>query len=149
MYFKGENVMWRWFASLACGVALGIVVDRIVLHFKSNQEMKYSKVLEKCFGDPMYTNTFAISDVRDWSKAREEQLKEGHKIVVLKAIPELLKELGKDLEIGNGLDDYLVMALVNEEKKEIVESLLVKCEQIDTLLEEQLKKGGGFMVVGA
>ena len=139
--------MWRWFTSLACGVALGIVIDRIILYFKSNQELKYSKVLEDCFGEPMYTNTFAISDVRDWSKAREEQLKEGHKIVVLKAVPELLKDIGKELEIGSGLDNYLVMALVNEENKEIVDSLLVKYEKLDTMLEEQLKKGDGSMVV--
>ena len=139
--------MWKFATSFVCGIAIGIILDKIIQYLKLNQKIKYSKVLEECFGEPMYTNTLTISDISNWSKTREEQLKSGHKIVVMKAIPEQLKELGKELEIGKGLDNFLIMALVNEENKEIVESLLIKYENLDNILDEQLKKGNGSMIV--
>lgn len=139
--------MWKYFTSLACGVALGIVLDRIIQYIKNNQQLKYTKVLEDCFGEPMFTNTLSVSDVRDWSRAREDMLKTGHKIVVMRAIPDQLKELGKELNIGKGIDNYLIMAVVNEESKEIAESMLVKYERLDDGLNDQLNKGNGSMVI--
>lgn len=139
--------MWRYFTSFACGIAIGIVVDKIVQYFKINKKARYSSVLEDCFGEPMFSNTFTVADVRDWSRAREEQLRNGNKIVVMKAIPKRIEELGKKLDIGNGVENYLIMAVVNESNKEIVESLLIKYENLEEKLENRLKDGDGAMII--
>ena len=140
--------MWKYASSLVCGIAIGVIIDRIIQCIKENQKLKYTKVLEDCFGEPMFTNSFGISDVRDWSKAREELLNANHKIVVMKALPSIIKDFVDGLEIGKGLDNYLIMAVVNEENKTISESMLIKYEKLDAMLEEQLNKGNGSMVVG-
>lgn len=140
--------MWKYATSVVCGIAIGIIIDRIVQCIKANQKIKYSKVLEDCFGEPMFTNSFGISDVRDWSKAREELLNSNHKIVVMKALPDLIKEFVDGLEIGKGLENYLIMAVVSEENKDIVDSMLVKYEKLDDALESHLSKSNGTMVVG-
>ena len=139
--------MWKYTTSLVCGIVIGVVIDRVAQYIKINRQLKYSKVLEECFGEPMYTNTFTLSDVVNWSKAREEQIKSGNKIAVVKASPEKIKEFVNDLEIGKGVDNYLIIALVSENNKEIVESMLVKYEKLDKPLEEQLNKGNGSMVI--
>ena len=138
--------MWKYVTTLACGVAIGVIIDKVVHYVQVNKKIKYSKVLEDCFGEPMYTNTVTASDIRDWCKAREDSLKTGEKIIVTKAIPEKLKEMGKEIEIGKGIDNYLVIALVDN--KEIKESLLIKYEKIEDSLSEALDKGNGTMVVG-
>ena len=139
--------MWKYASSLVCGIAIGVIIDRIIQCIKENQKLKYTKVLEDCFGEPMFTNSFGISDVRDWSKAREELLNANHKIVVMKAIPEQINKFIKGIEIGRRLENYLIMAVVNETSKDIVESMLIKYEMLDNALEKQLDKGKGAMVI--
>ena len=139
--------MWKYATSLVCGIALGVIIDRIVQYIKSTQELKCSKVLEGCFGEPFYTNSFGVSDVQDWSKAREDLLKSGHQIIAVKAVPEQLSKLVEGLEIGKGIDNYLIMAVINETTKEMTESMLVKYEKLSEDLEQLLEKGNGFVII--
>lgn len=139
--------MWKYATSIVGGIVIGVVIEKIIQYIKFNQKVKYSKVLEDCFGEPMFTNSFGIADVRDWSEARQELLKTNHKIVVMKAIPEQINGLVKGLEIRKGLENYLIMAVVNEATRDVVESMLIKYEMLDDALEKQLDKGKGAMVI--
>ena len=133
--------------SLVLGIGLGVIIDRIIQYIKTTQELKYSKVLEGCFGEPFYTNSFGVADVQEWSKAREELLKSGYQIIVMKAVPEQLHKFMDNLEIGKGINNYLIMAVINEETKEIAESMLVKYESLTEDLCKLLEKGDGTMVI--
>ena len=65
----------------------------------------------------------------------------------MKAIPEQINELIKGLNIGKGLENYLIMAVVNEANRDVIESMLIKYEMLDDALEKQLDQGKGAMVI--
>ena len=139
--------MWGYIATFVGGVAIGIVVDKLVEKVKMDTKIKFSEALEECFGEPMYTNCFTLKDVRDWLKSREELLCENTKAVIMKAKPEILKEFESSLDFSNGAENTLIIAIVDSEEKKIVASLLVKYEKLDDTLENALAKGNGMMVV--
>jgi hypothetical protein len=74
-------------------------------------------------------------------------LKSGYQIIAVKAVPEQLSKLVEGLEIGKGIDNYLIMAVINETTKEMTESMLVKYEKMSEDLEELLEKGNGFVII--
>ena len=141
--------MIKYVGIIIGGIAVGIILDRIAIAIKENQKLKKEKILESCFGEPMYTNTFSMSEVRDWIKARESLLQNGAKAIVLKANSETLHRIGKDLDIGNNLKNNIVIAIVDEASKNISDSVLIKYETLDAKLEETLRKGNGVLVVEA
>lgn len=141
--------MIKYVGIMVGGIAVGIILDRIVVAIMENQRLEKEKVLEKCFGEPMYTSTFSMSEVRDWIKARESLLQNGAKAIVLKVNSETLRRIGKDLEIGNNLKNNIVIAIVDEASKDISDSVLIKYEILDTKLEESLNNGNGILVVEA
>ena len=126
---------WKYLSSMVCGVAIGIIIEKIIECIKENRKLKYSKILEECFGEAMYTNTFAMTDTRDWIQSKEEYLNNGCKAIVMKAIPEQLKKFGKDLDITKVVENYLIIAVVDEGDKKIKESLLVKYDKLDDILK--------------
>ena len=141
--------MIKYVGMMVGGIALGIILDRIVIAVAENRKIEKEKVLEKCFGEPMYTNSFSMSEVRDWIKSREEMLQNGAKAIVVKANSETLRRIGKDLDIGNNLKNNIVIAIVDETGKSITDSVLIKYEVLDAKLEESLDKGNGVLVVEA
>ncbi len=95
--------MIKYVGIMVGGIALGIVLDRIIIAIMENKKLEKEKILEKCFGEPMYTSLFSMDEVRGWIKSRENLLQNGTKAVVLKANSETLRGIGKELNIGNNL----------------------------------------------
>lgn len=141
--------MIKYVGIMVGGIALGIILDRIIVTVAENRKVEKEKILEKCFGEPMYTSSFSMSEVRDWIKARETKLQNGAKAIVLKANSETLRRIGKNVDIGNNLKNNIVIAIVDESSKEISDSVLIKYEVLDIKLEEALDKGNGVLVVEA
>lgn len=141
--------MIKYVGVMVGGIALGIILDRITIAVMENKRLEKEKILEKCFGEPMYTSLFSMSEVRDWIKSRETLLQNGAKAVVLKANSETLRGIGKDLDIGNNLKNNLVIAIIDETSKNISDSVLIKYETLDAKLDEALNKGNGVLVVEA
>ncbi len=139
--------MIKYFGIIVGGIAAGIILDRIAVAIMEDQKLAKEKILEQCFGEPMYTNTFSLNEVRDWIKTRESLLLNGAKAIVLKANAETLRRIGKDLDIGNNLKNNIVIAIVDEASKNISDSVLVKYETLDAKLEEALSNGNGVLVV--
>ena len=136
-------------AGVVGGIVVGVLVDRIVLQLQENKRIERTKILEKCFGAPMYTSVFSMNEARDWIKVREEKLKSGAKAVILKATAETLQNIGKDLDIGTGIENNIVLAIVNQTTKDIEDSVLIRYETLDNALESALEKGKGILVVEA
>lgn len=134
---------------IAVGIAAGIIIDRILASISEKRKVDQDKILENCFGEPMYASSFSMGEVRDWIKSREEMLKNGAKAIVLKANSETLQRIGKDLAIGKDLKNNIVIAIVDETNKNITDSVLIKYETLDEKLEEALDKGNGVLVVEA
>lgn len=134
---------------IAVGVVIGIAIQKQIEQTEKNKKTERSKILETCFGEPMYTNTLSMTEVRDWIKAREEKLKSGSKAVVMKVNETTLRNIGKELNIGDGVENNVVIAIINSATKEIDDSALVKYEKLDTRLEAALNKGNGVLVVEA
>ena len=139
--------MIKYVGSVVAGMAVGIILDRIIVAVMENQKQEKEKTLERCFGDPVYTSTFSMREVRDWIMARESLLKSGAKAIVLKANSETLHRIGKDLDIGNSLKNNIIIAIVNETSEDISDSVLIKYETLDMKLEEALSNGNGVLVV--
>ncbi len=141
--------MMKYVGIMIGGIALGIIADRIILAIEDKQKTDREKILEKCFGEPMYTSVFSINEVRDWIQTREDSLKNGAKAIVLKANAETLKRIGEDLDIGTGVKNNIVIAIVDGKTSNIVDSALIKYESLDPSLENALSKGNGILVVEA
>lgn len=141
--------MVKYVGIMVGGIALGIILDRIIIAVMENKKLEKEKILEKCFGEPMYTSSFSMGEVRDWIKSRETMLQNGAKAIVLKANSETLRRIGKDLDIGNNLKNNIVIAIVDEASNNISDSVLIKYEILDAKLDEALSKGNGVLVVEA
>lgn len=145
--------MWENLAILTCGVAcgvvLGIALDEGIRHMKTEREIQSKKVLETCLGEPMCTDTLTLEQIRDWVKEREKPLKEGHKVIVAKATSNKLKTLGLNMNLGDDSDHYMIVAVINTSKPEhtVTESLLIKYEKLDDMLQNCLNPGDGILVV--
>ena len=141
--------MIKYVGIMVGGIAIGIILDKMIIAVMENKKLEREKILEKCFGEPMYTSLFSMAEVRDWIKSRETLLQDGAKAIVLQANSETLKGIGKDLDIGNNLKNNLVIAIVDESCKNISDSVLIKYETLDARLDEALSKGNGVIVVEA
>lgn len=139
--------MIGYVGAVAGGMVLGVILDRIALSLASNRKLEKEKILEECFGKPMSTGAFTLSEARDWIQAREALLQNGGKAAILKVNSETLRGIGKDLDVGNSLKNYLLIAVVDGASKSMVDSVLIKYEALDEALEEALKKGNGVLVV--
>ena len=69
--------MIKYVGIMVGGIALGIVLDRIIIAIMENKKLEKEKILEKCFGEPMYTSLFSMDEVRGWIKSRENLLQNG------------------------------------------------------------------------
>ena len=141
------NIMWGYITTFIGGVSIGILVDKLVEKEKQNSKLKFSEALEVCFGTPVYTNLFTINDVRDWIKTNEKILGDEAKAIIMRARPDILKVFESRLDFSNGIENTLVLAIVNGSEKKIKASLLVKYDKLDEILDAALAKGDGVMVV--
>ena len=75
--------MFRYALSVAGGIAAGIIIEKMVVQVKENKKIEHSKILENCFGTPMYTSEFSMNEVKEWIKGREDKIKNGAKAMLL------------------------------------------------------------------
>lgn len=145
--------MLKYVITVAGGIAVGIVIGSImeksIMQIRENKKNERSRILEECFGKPMYASKFSMNEVRGWIKSRKERLESGAKAVILKVNAETLKQIGKDLDIGNEMEKNMVIAIIDETTKNIEDSVLIKYEVLDANLEAALEKGKGVLVVEA
>ncbi|MDE5763734.1 MAG: hypothetical protein K2I00_02065 [Ruminococcus sp.] len=135
-------------ASFAAGLVIGILIDKALSMSGKNSVIDKEKLLEECFGEHMYVSRFSLVQARDWIKMRQDKIKDGTKAIVMKITPETLKSLGKNIEIAQNMDNYLAIAVINGNTKEMQDSILVKYDNLDEKLEELLDRGDGTLVVG-
>ena len=141
--------MIKYVGLMMGGIALGVIIDRMVIAIAENKKDEKEKIVGNCFGERMYTSSFSLNEVRDWIKARQDKLENGAKAIILKANSETLHKIGKDLDIGKGIENNLVIAIVDETNKSISDSVLVRYESLDEKLEHALNNGKGVLVVEA
>ena|GEM_PF-2526506 len=134
-------------ALIAGGVAAGFLLDRLVIALNMSQKERQQRLLEETFGSIIHASTFEITDVRDWFRTRQEHLAKGNRGLVMKINNETLKSIGKELNIGKSASNMLILAIVNTETNDIIDSSLAKYDRIDDALENALSKGRGAMVV--
>lgn len=111
------------------------------------KKLKECNTLESCFGEPLHSDMFTFSDVKQWVKKREDKLKNDCKAVVLKVNHDTLRELGKDIDLKTDQKNYIVVAIINRQKS-IDDSVLVQYNRLDDSLENILDKGDGVLVIG-
>lgn len=129
--------------SAAVFVFLSWLISRMI----KQKNQKGFNTLESCFGEPSYSDSFSLSEVKQWVKLREEKLKNDCKAVVLKANSKTLSTLGRKFEMKEDGKNYLVIAVVDTDKK-IEDSVLIQYNKLDDSLENVLAKGDGVLVIG-
>lgn len=140
--------MLSYALTFAGGVAVGIIVEKIVSAIKNNGGDK-AKALEECFGEPMHTDKFTVSEAKEWISARQDLLDQDTKAVIMKINSDTLKSIGKDIQIGSTIKDTLLVAIVDTVNNEVKDAVLIKYQMLDTQLEQLLSKGNGVLVVEA
>ena len=144
-----EN-FWYYILAAAVGIALGLFIAYKIVKGKKFKLDKH-KVLKHCFGEPVYAGTFSLGEAKDWIKERENLLKNGCKSVIAKVNNQTLKMLGVELALNFDANpgNYLVVAIIDKDKNEIKDSVLIKYDKLNTVLEDVLAKGDGVLVVEA
>jgi len=126
-------------------------VTALVMFLRAKKEpasLTDEEVLKTCFGNPVYTDCFSMKETKEWLIARKDKLENGHKGIVMKATPEALRSFGSKYEIKMSAENYLIIAIVNMNKHEIDDSVLIKYNTLEQSLEQNLEKGDGVLVIG-
>lgn len=138
--------MLNFFITFTLGTATGVALEKFVFARMREEGIKSrTDALRICFGEPMFATTFTFAEVKEWIKARKDQLVDDTAIAVVKIDESTMKSLGKDLDT-RGIENYLVLVVLTKDKQ-ITESLLVKYERLDQDLDNTLAKGNGVLVV--
>lgn len=135
-------------ASIVGGIVIGIIIEKALTKMREDKEIEREKLLEECFGEHIYAGTFSLAQMRDWVKSRNELLKNGAKAFAMKINDETLTKLGVQVQLGKEMENFLVIAILNEAEKNMVDSVLIKYENIDSQLDRLLEKGNGMVVIG-
>ena len=131
-------------------IILAVLIAKLIQYAKSQKSQSnknFDEILEECFGVQTYASVLSITEVRDWINARDDLLTETSKAAVLKVNEKALKTIGKDLDLGDFADNMIVIAIVNENDKEIKASTLIKYGNLDNKLNEMLENGDGVLVI--
>ncbi len=139
--------MWDYILTFAGGAATGVIIYKIIIGVNNNKNKDKSKILEECFGKPMWATNFTIDEAKEWITVRKQHLENGAKAVIMKINDNTLKSLGKELNIGFELENMMIVAIVNTQSSYIIDSVLIKYETLDQNLEKTLAKGNGVLVV--
>ena len=110
---------------------------------QDDMDIDRSKILEQTFGEPMHTGTFTLSEATVWLKSH---IQDGCQGVILRADCASLKTYAPKLDLGRGLENYLVMAVVDKAANAMREHVLVKFETLDENLEEALGSEGTLVI---
>ncbi|MBD5103198.1 MAG: hypothetical protein HDT27_11045 [Subdoligranulum sp.] len=138
--------MVDYMITFAAGAAAGVFLEKFV--FAKMQEsgiQNRTDALRACFGEPVSATKFTFTEVKEWIRARKDQIVDDAKAAVVKVDENTMKSLGKDLDT-RGVENYIVLVIMTGDKQ-IADSLLVKYEKLDQKLEDALAKGNGILVV--
>lgn len=139
--------MWKYALAALGGALVGVIggvfLEKLLKSLKENRILKCTELLEKNFGEPMYTKKFTSDEANEWILARKDLIQNGHKAVVLKVTKDSFAKISPDLVLEEDLNQYLLLAIYKD--GDFIESLLVKYEALDDKLQEML--ADGIMVV--
>lgn len=135
--------------AFAGGVAVGAIACYMANKTKNSQNFEREKLLSECFGEPITVGTFTLAEFRDWVKGRKELLEKGAKAVALKANDKTLKALNQNLNLGKEVDNFLIMAIIEQSTNKIVQTALIKYDVLENELSDLLDKGDGMVVITA
>ena len=138
--------MVKYILTVAGGIVIGIIIEKMIIQSKENKKLECSRLLEQCFGQAMFTSNLSMKEVQEWIKGREDRIKSGSKAIILKANKSTLSKIGKDIEVWED-NNNIVIAIVDDVTHNIEDSVLIKYEKLDQALENSLAKGDGVFVV--
>lgn len=140
--------MWRFIVTAVGGVAAGIVggifLEKALKKIKEERALKFSEIIKKNFGEPMYTNKFTLNEAKEWLIARQDKINNGYKGIVMKINKDTLSKLGSSIEIDNDLENYLLLCIFKDDS--FLDALLVRYISLDEELIDALKEEGVMVV---
>jgi len=140
--------MWGYVVAavggVAAGVIAGVILEKILRSMKENRILKCSEVLEKNFGEPMFTNKFTFSEAKEWLMARQDKIAAGYKGIILKINKDAFEKIGSKLKIEKDLENYLLVGIYKDGV--FTENLLVKYSSLDDELNNALKEEGTMVI---
>lgn len=140
--------MWRFIVAAVGGVAAGIVggifLEKALKKLKEERVLKCSEMLEKNFGEPMYTNKFTLNEAKEWLVARQDKINNGYKGIVMKINKDTFSKLGSAIEIDKDLENYLLLCIFKDGS--FLDTLLVRYISLDEALIDALKEEGAMVV---
>ena len=140
--------MWRFIVAAVGGVAAGIVggifLEKALKKLKEERVLKCSEMLEKNFGEPMYTNKFTLNEAKEWLVARQDKINNGYKGIVMKINKDSFSKLGSSIEIDKDLENYLLLCIFKDGS--FLDTLLVRYISLDEALIDALKEEGAMVV---
>ena len=140
--------MWRFIVTAVGGVAAGIVggifLEKALKKLKEERVLKCSEMLEKNFGEPMYTNKFTLNEAKEWLVARQDKINNGYKGIVMKINKDTFSKLGSSIEIDKDLENYLLLCIFKDGS--FLDTLLVRYISLDEALIDALKEEGAMVV---
>lgn len=130
------------------GTVLMAIVAAVLVQM-AKQKKDGENVIEKCFGRPMITNIFTLDEAQEWIAKREGNLNSDVKALITTLSQKNLAKFGIEFPVKENavIKNYLLLAMINTKQGKIVESALVKYENLDQNLKAALDKGDGSMVV--
>ena len=131
-------------------VTLGVVTYFVIKNLKNtSSNLTVEETLEACFGEPMQTSLFTIDMAKRWLKNRADKLKENSKALIMKATYSNLLSIGIDKQFKEDYSNvnYLIIALVDTENESVVDSVLVRYDELEDNLEKLLEQGDGTVII--
>ena len=119
------------------------VLDNAVELLKDKPEEKQRLILEACFGETVYADTFSFLEAVNWVKRHARLLKDGASVLIFKMddakFNEMFGKSFKDVVLND--DQYLVLTIMRDGNPDETNSLLVKYENLDSRLQAELADG--------
>ena len=140
--------MWRFIVTAVGGVAAGIVggifLEKALKKLKEERVLKFSEIIKKNFGEPMYTNKFTLNEAKEWLVARQDKINNGYKGIVMKINKDTFSKFGSCIEIDKDLENYLLLCIFKDGS--FLDTLLVRYISLDEALIDALKEEGAMVV---
>lgn len=136
-------------AVTAGAVVLGVVLYELYKTYDAYRRAQDGtiagrvKILEDTFGEPMHTGTFTLNEAVTWMKSKFDT---GCKGVIFRTDCAGLKSYAPDLNLGKEVENYLVMAIVDEASKAMRDRVLVKFDVLDSALKDALGDEGMLVI---
>ena len=129
-----------------CSFAAGYAVDRVISKIQAKKRQDGERALIRTFGNLSTSTSFSFDEVMSWIESHDELMQNGYDALVLKANNETLRLINHKFDINFNKAKYLVVAIVKNQK-DIQASLVVKYDNLDKRLENELAPGNGTLII--